>query len=60
METNEKIIPIKEESKTQTTNQTKLNFKQPGTKIINKLPSWSLEPPLEINRSKTKWVTKNG
>lgn len=54
METNEKIIPIKEESKTQTTNQTKLNFKQPGTKIINKLPSWSLEPPLEINRSKTK------
>ena len=55
-EKNEQIIPIKEEPKKEniTTSGVKLNIKQPETKIINQLPTWSLEPPLEINRSKTK------
>ena len=47
MNNQEQIKPIKVEPK----KQVKLNIKEP-TKIINKLPSWSLEPPLEINRSK--------
>jgi hypothetical protein len=54
METKEQIIPIKEEPKVETNPTVKLNIKKPETKIINQLPSWSLEPPLEINRSKTK------
>jgi len=28
-------------------------------KVIDKLPSWSIEPPIEINRG-GRWVTKNG
>ena len=54
MNDKEQIIPIKEEPKKENTTQIKLNIKQPETKIINKLPTWSLEPPLEINRGKTK------
>ncbi len=53
-EKSEKIIPIKEEPKIKEKTPVKLNIKQPEAKIINQLPSWSLEPPLEINRSKTK------
>ena len=53
-EENKQIIPIKEEPKTETKPNVKLNIKQPETKIINQLPSWSIEPPLEINRSKNK------
>lgn len=41
-QTKETIKPIEEKKETN----------KETSKIINKLPEWSLEPPLEINRSK--------
>jgi hypothetical protein len=52
MNNNEQIKPIEEEPKKEIKNNVKLNIKENPTKIIEKLPEWSIEPPLEINRGK--------
>lgn len=57
MNNNEQIKPIKEDKDKTIKTNVKLNIKDNSTnnnnnKIINKLPEWSIEPPLEINRGK--------
>ena len=56
MNNNDQIKPIKENNDKQIKTNIKLNIKNNSTnnnnKIINKLPEWSIEPPLEINRGK--------
>lgn len=41
----ENLKPIEEEQKKETP-------KKQTTKIISKLPEWSIEPPIKINRGK--------
>ena len=53
MDNNGQIKPIEEEPKKEiNTSNVKLNIKETPSKIIDKLPEWSIEPPLEINRGK--------
>lgn len=57
MNNNDQIKPIKDDKDKQVKPNIKLNIKNNSTnnennKIIDKLPEWSIEPPLEINRGK--------
>lgn len=52
---NEELKPISNELEelpkiNEQNNEQKINISKENTKVINELPSWNIEPPIEIKR----------